>query len=65
MTQQRTIARAAAARPVPPPSFTVTCARCGVEHVSTVPTMPEGWAIITAGVRCPDCKPAAKVARHG
>jgi hypothetical protein len=65
VTQQRTTARADAARPVSPPSFSVTCARCQVQHVSTVPTLPEGWAIITAGVRCPDCKPKGRAVPNG
>lgn len=63
---QRPVLRPVNTRPAPPPPFTVTCARCAVEHVSTEPTLPEGWAIITAGVRCPDCKPVSKKAvPHG
>ncbi|WP_452655483.1 hypothetical protein [Sphingomonas bisphenolicum] len=50
------------ARLVPPPPFTVTCASCQVSHVSTEATLPEGWMIITAGVRCPDCAPPARKA---
>lgn len=66
MTKRRTIMRDERARLVPPTSFTVTCARCQVDHVSSVATLPEGWQIITAGVRCPDCAPVAtKAVDHG
>lgn len=48
------------------PPFIMICARCRVEHHSPEPNLPEGWAIIVAGVRCPDCKPVAKKAvPHG
>ncbi|WP_153039427.1 hypothetical protein [Sphingobium yanoikuyae] len=65
---QRPVLRPANARPAPAPMppFIMICARCRVEHHSTEPNLPEGWAIIVAGVRCPDCKPVAKKAvPHG
>lgn len=66
MTKRRTTMRDERANLASPPSFTATCSSCQIDHVSSVATLPDGWRIVRAGVRCPDClPPQAEGADHG